>query len=148
MELTLDRGGDRPKLLGVKKRLKDANRRPIRLGNKNPILSSIMYEFEYCDRYVTAMAANVIAENLFAQIYQEGNIFLLIDYIIDTRTDGTPKLQQDVFVVTNNGTKRRKIQLKDGKCAPNGRMAGLHQKNLKISRICIQYKRQSTWLII
>ena len=116
--------------------------------NDNPMLESRMYEVKYHDGYVASMAANVIFENLFTLVEQEGNRFLLIDSIIDTRTDGTPKLQQDVFVVTNNGTKRRKIQLKDGKCAPNGRMAGLHQKNLKISRICIQYKRQSTCLII
>ena len=86
------------------------------------------------------MAANVISENLFAQVYQEGNRFLLIDAIIDTRTNGTQTLQQDVFIITKSGDKRRKIQLKDGKYSSNGSMAVLHGTNLKISRIHIQCK--------
>ena len=65
------------------------------------------------------MAANVIAENLFAQVDKEGNRFLLIKSIIDTRTDGTQTLQQDAFITINGGTKKIKIQLKDGKSASN-----------------------------
>ena len=93
------------------------------MANYNPIMDSRMYEVEYCDGYVAEMAANVISDNLFAQVDQEGNRFLLIRYIIDTRTDGTQTLQKDVFVVTKSGTKRRKnttkgwevsIQWKDG----------------------------------
>ena len=67
-----------------------------------------MYEVEYRYGYVAAMAANVIAENLFSQFDQKGNIFVLIDSIMDTRTNGTQKLQQYEFVITNISTKRRK----------------------------------------
>ena len=70
MELTLDRGGDRPEFARVKKILKDANGRQIGVANENPILDSRMYEVEYCYKYVATMAANVIAENLFIQIDQ------------------------------------------------------------------------------
>ena len=95
MELTLDQGGDRPEFAIVKKRLKDANRRPINVYTDNPILDSIMYEVKYRDGYVAAMAYNIIGENLFARVDQEGKIFLLIDYIIDTRTNGTQILSND-----------------------------------------------------
>ena len=37
--------------------------------------------------------SGVIAENLFAQVDQEGNRSVLIQSIIDTRTDGMLKLQ-------------------------------------------------------
>ena len=69
------------------------------------------------------MSANVISENPFAQVDQESNRFVLIKSILDTRTDGTQTLQQDAFVITNSGTKRRRnttkgwefyIQWKDG----------------------------------
>ena len=69
------------------------------------------------------MASNVITENLFTQVGQEGKRFVLIGSIIDTRTDGTQTLQKDAFVITKSGTKRRKntakglevcIQWKDG----------------------------------
>ena len=108
MELTLYRGGDRPEFARVKKRLKDANGRPIGVANENPIMDSIMYEVKYRDGYVAAMASNVIAENLFSQVNQEVNIFLIVDSIIDTRTNGTQILQQDAFVITKSGNKRRK----------------------------------------
>ena len=71
------------------------------------------------------MAANVIAENLFAQVDQEGNRFVLIESIIDTRTDGTQTLQKDAFVITKNGTKRRK-------------------NTTKLWEVCIQWKDGST----
>ena len=77
------------------------------MANDDPILDLRMYEVEYCDGYVSAMAANIIAENLFAQVDQEGNIFLLIEFIMDTGTDGTQTFHQDAIVVTKSGTKQR-----------------------------------------
>ena len=88
----------------MKKSLEDANGRPIGVANDNPILDSIMYEVEYRDGYIAAMAANVITENLFTQVDQEGNRFVLIDSIIDTRTDSMQKLQKYVFIITTSGT--------------------------------------------
>ena len=70
MELTLDQGEGSPEYARVKKRLKDATGIPIGVANDNPILDSIMYEVEYCDGYVAAMAANIIAENLFTHVDQ------------------------------------------------------------------------------
>ena len=107
----------------MKKILKDANGIPIGVANDNPILELRKYEVEYRNGYVAEMSSNVIAENLFAQVDQEGNGFVLIESIIDTRTDCTKTLQQDAFVITKRGTKRRKniikgwevcIQRKDG----------------------------------
>ena len=58
MELTLNWGGDRPELTRVKKILKNVNRRPIEVANDKPILDSRLYEVEYRDGYIVAMAAN------------------------------------------------------------------------------------------
>ena len=77
----------------MKKRHKDANGRPIGVDNGNPILDSRMYEVKYHNIYLAAMAANVVAKNIFAQFDQEVNRFILINSIIDTRTDGTQTLQ-------------------------------------------------------
>ena len=104
----------------MNKGLKDANGRPIGLANDNPILDSRIYEVKYRDGYVAEMEANVIAENLFTQVDKEGNIFVIIESITNTITH---TLQQDAFVITKSGTKRRKntakglevcIQWKDG----------------------------------
>ena len=95
------------------------------MDNNNPILYLRMYKFEYCGGYVAKMSANVNAEKLFAQVYQEGNIFVLVESIVDTRTDGTQTLQQDAFVITKSGTKQRK-------------------NTTKVWEVCIQWKDGST----
>ena len=45
----------------------------------NPILDSIQLEFEYEDFNTAIMAANIIAENPMAQVYDHGNRHMLID---------------------------------------------------------------------
>ena len=127
MELTLDQGGDRPEFTRVKKRLKDTNGMPTGVANDNHILDSRMYEVKYTYRYIAAMAANMIYENLFTEVDQEGNIFLLIKSIIGTRTNNTKTLKQDAFVITKSGTKQRKNTTKEWE-------------------VCIQWKGgSSTW---
>ena len=69
------------------------------------------------------MAANLIAENLFAQVDQEGRRYKLIYIIIDVRIIDQYAKDEDLFDISSNGTKRRKAatkgwevckQLKDG----------------------------------
>ena len=66
-----------------------------------------MYEVEYQDGHTVALAANIIAENILAQVDEEGKRSVLFDEIVDVRTDGTQVLQQDAFVTTSSGTQRR-----------------------------------------
>ena len=70
MELALDRGREQPKYERVKKRSKDNQGRPIGIALENPILDTRMYEVEYQDVHTAALAANLISENLFAQVYE------------------------------------------------------------------------------
>jgi hypothetical protein len=82
-----------------------------------------MYEVEFPDGHKASLAANAIAENMFAQVDDEGNRHVLFEEIIDHRTDGTEVKQQDAFLTTRNGNQRRRettkgweilIQWKDG----------------------------------
>ena len=107
MELTLDWGGDRPKFSRVKKRLKDANERPIVIANENPILDSHMYEVEYNDGHTESLEANLITDDLFTHVHQAGNRFTILDSITGKRAYGTQVLQQYEFVHTSTGTKIR-----------------------------------------
>ena len=66
-----------------------------------------MYEVEYQEEHTAALAANIIAENILAQVDEEGKRSVLFDEIVDVRTDGTQVLQQDAFVTTSSGTQRR-----------------------------------------
>ena len=123
MELALPRSGGEVEFARVVKRLRDKNGLPIGTANDNPILDTRVYEVEFPDGYRSSLAANAIAENLFAQVDEEGNRHVLFDEIIDHRTNGKEIKQQDAYVTMSNGTKRRRestlgweilIQWKDG----------------------------------
>ena len=81
MELALDRHDDGPEFARVNKRLKEKDGIPIRIAADIPILDKRMYEVEYADGYKTAMTANKIASNLFSQVDQYGQRFLLFNAI-------------------------------------------------------------------
>jgi hypothetical protein len=127
MELAIPRDSDGPEFARATKRLKDKDRLTIGRANNNPILDTIMYKVEYPDGHKASLAANAIAENMFAQVGDEGNHHVLfeeiIDHRIDLRTDGMEVKQQDAFLTTRSGNKRRRettkgweilIQWKDG----------------------------------
>jgi len=89
MEVALPSEDDGPTFAKVTKRLRDANGIPIGVANDNSILHTRVYEAEYMDGRKASLAANVIATNMFAQIDDDGNRFVLLDSIVDHRTDGT-----------------------------------------------------------
>ena len=109
MELAIPQGDSlEPRLARVMKRLKDANVLPIGLANENPILDTRMYEVQYHDGEKASLAANNIAENLFAQIDDEGNRQVLMDEIIGHRSNEHALKQQDASIITKVGTRKRK----------------------------------------
>ena len=123
MEVAIDKGGEHPEIARVTKRLKDHRGNPIGTANDNPILDTRMYEVEYADGHKQALSANVIAENMLATVDEEGHRHLILDHIIDFRKNGDALSQEEAFILTSNGTKRRKettkgweilIQWKDG----------------------------------
>jgi hypothetical protein len=123
MELAIDRGAEYPEYAKVTKRLKDHRGNPIGTANNNPILDTRMYEVEFVDGHKQALSANVIAENMFASVDEEGHRHLLFDSIIDYRKDGKEISKEDAFILTASGNKRRRettkgwevcIQWKDG----------------------------------
>ena len=65
-----------------------------------------MHEVEYMDGYKTAMAANAIANNLFAQVDQDGRGFVLFEEIMGHRTDGTEIKRRGRIHPHANGKKR------------------------------------------
>ena len=67
-----------------------------------------MYKVEYKDGHKVAMASNAIAGNLFAQVDQDWQIFVIFDEIFDWRTDGSQIKSEDAFIHISNGNKRRR----------------------------------------
>jgi hypothetical protein len=108
MELALPRRGGEVELGRVTKHLRDKDGLPIGTANDNPILDTRVYEVEFPDGHKTSLAANAIAENLFLQVDNEGNRHVMLDEIIGHRTNSREMKQQDAFVMTSSGTRRRR----------------------------------------
>ena len=108
MEIALDKSGeDHPQLARVTKRLRDNEGNPIGRSNKSPFLDTRQYEVEFNDGQKQALTANLIAQNMFSQVNDEGHRHVLLDSIIDMRTDGSQILKRDAFVTLKNGAKWR-----------------------------------------
>lgn len=107
-EVAIDRGSEYPQLARVRKRLKDHRGYPIGTAHSNPILDTRMYEVEFMDGSKQALAANLIAENMFATVDEEGHRHMLLDAILGCRKSGRAVALEDAFVTASNGTKRRR----------------------------------------
>ena len=67
----------------VTKQMVDCEGEKIGKANINPILDSRMFEVEYLDGTTEVMAANSIAENVMAQVDDDGYRQMLMDEIVD-----------------------------------------------------------------
>ena len=96
-----------PQFARVTKCLHSVNGLPIGKASENPILDTRMYQIECTDGDKSLLSANLISENMFEQIDEEGNRHVLMDKITDHRFDEATVKRQDAFVTTSSGTKRR-----------------------------------------
>ena len=64
----------------VIRRKRDTEGKPIRHDHANPILDIRVYEVGFVNGGHAEDAANVIAENMYAQCDVEGNQFQIMDY--------------------------------------------------------------------
>ena len=94
----------------VKRRAVDEHRKPIDVASKtnNPLTDTRAYEVEFIDGRIEVLTANVIAENLLAQVDDDGRRNLLIQEIEDHRTNESAIKEEDAYYLTASGMKRRK----------------------------------------
>ena len=71
--------------------------------DSNPILTSIVCDFEFLDGAVKQYAAKSIAENMYTQLDHEGYSQSILESIIDFKTDGNAVTKDSVYVVTKSG---------------------------------------------
>ena len=118
--------GDDMSLGTVTKRKRDRDGNPVGRHNDNPILDSRVYEVEFPDGEVLEYAANVIAENLYSQIDEEGYHQVVFDDILDHKaTENAMSLTEDDLFILKGGKKRGRITTKGWK-------------------LCVQWKDGST----
>ena len=92
----------------VKKRVVDDEGRPLGIANDNPILDLRQYEVEFLDGETEILTANLIAENILAQVDDNGYMHMMIDEIEDHRVLPDAVKKNEGTYTTSQGTIRRK----------------------------------------
>ena len=109
MEIGLPRGTDGElQFATVKREVLDTEGRSLGKSNNNPILDCRKFEVQYLDGSTEVLAANTIAENIMAQVDDNGHRELLIDEIVDYRYDETA-LSEDDVIMNSSGEKFPKL---------------------------------------
>jgi hypothetical protein len=102
-EITVQRG-DATTRARVKKRARDSTTGDL-LGKRhnNPYMSTAVYDIEFPDGEIESYGANLVAENLYSQCDDEGNMFLVMEEISDHKRGNDAIPIQDGFVQSKNG---------------------------------------------
>ena len=101
------------KVLGrVKNRKRDHDGRLIGITNPNPVLNTAIYNIETPDGNIQEYTANVIAENLWNQVDDDGYDYSLNFEIIGHRKDDSAIAKANGYYETKSGTRRRVITSK------------------------------------
>jgi hypothetical protein len=80
-------------------RKRDGFGNPIGIANSNPILDSRVYNVEFPDGHTESYSANIIAENIYAQVDEEGKRLLLLGEILNHQNDGSAKKADDKYIM-------------------------------------------------
>jgi hypothetical protein len=100
-EISVPRGGTLSKG-HVTSRKWDKDGTPVGRANANPILDMCEYTFTFNNGDETMMSANLIAEAMYAQCDPDGNLYVLLDSIIDHKRLDSAIRPLDQKVVSPN----------------------------------------------
>ena len=109
MELTMGVGTDDERRGRVVKRSKGIGGEPIGRAHANPYFDTREYDIEFTDGTTERYSANVIADNMYAQVDDEGNMFQLLDEITNHKKDGTAVDISDGMITSKNGNVKPRI---------------------------------------
>ena len=102
---------------------KDGDGQPVGMYDPNPLLNTAIYDVEFPDGEIREYAANLIAENMYAQVDSEGYRYQLLQSIVDYEKDASAIATEDLYINTKSGQKRMRkttsgwnllVQWKDG----------------------------------
>jgi hypothetical protein len=97
--------GNSQELARVLRRKQDADGKVVGTAHHNPALDSCIFEVRFSDRRPEELAANVIAEAIYAQCDADGNQYVLLDAIVDYHKDPSVAVAWDTQVTMVDGKK-------------------------------------------
>jgi hypothetical protein len=98
-KVMVDFGTEGTKRATVKSRARDYEGNLVGQYNPNPHLDQREYVLEYDDGTSDRMFANIIAANLYAQMDDEGNSHVLLQDIVDHRSDDTAITKENAYII-------------------------------------------------
>lgn len=107
-ELIFDAGSGEERFGRVVKRARGLEGEPIGRAHVNPLFDTREYEVEFTDGTREKYQANVIAENIFAQVDDEGRTHMVLEEIVDHVKDGSAVPISDGMIRSANGTMKPK----------------------------------------
>ena len=75
----------------------------------NPMLNSLLHDFEYLDEQVKDYSANLIAENILNRVDSDGFSVTLLEAITDYNKDDTASDNSEKHVITSKGKRRLRM---------------------------------------
>jgi len=93
-------------------RSKNASGNYIGNYHPNPVLNTQVYDVMFPDGAVMQYSANLIAENIMSQVDEDGHIYQMVKNIVNHRKGNNAIGKCDGWIITNNGTRRRKLTTK------------------------------------
>ena len=111
MEIMLPHEKNNTKMGKVIRRCTDEHNQPLGKKHNIPIYDTRLYDVEFSDGSIHQYSANVLAENMLAQVDEEGYQYQFLEAIIDHRTDATALKKGENTKVINN----KKVTIKTTK---------------------------------
>ena len=105
MELIMDVGTSGERRGRVIKRSRGPDGEPIGRAHTNPLFDTREYDIEFTDGAIERYTANVIAENMFAQVDEEGNMYMILQEIMDHKKDNSAVPMAEGMYQTRTGSK-------------------------------------------
>lgn len=115
MQIGLPRGqDDELHYAKVKRRAVDEDGNPVGKSSNNPLTDTRQYEVEFEDGSIEILCANIIAENVLAQVDEEGHRQMLLREIIDHCIDTSQAIPKEKGEYTNKHGVKSKIRTTKG----------------------------------
>jgi len=98
--------GDGMQRARVVRRQRDDDGNLMGTSHDNPVLDSRLHEVQFPDGATDVVTANLIAENLYAQVDEEGRSYQILKEIVDHRYNEDALTKDQAYVESANGQKR------------------------------------------
>ena len=118
-EVLLPKDGEHMQAARVIEQARDEDGDVIGDYNVNPILNTRVYDVMFPDGSIQQYAANLIAENIYSQVDEDGHRYTLMDEIVDHWKDDTAYDKANGFVTDKYGNKSRCTTTKGWKLLVN-----------------------------